>query len=107
MPKVLGLITAARSKGALIIYSVAVPGSVSTDVLKELAPATGETVLPPPGPDKFIGSDLEKMLKEKVKDVHIVDPTPDATLTLFACHPPHQAIQRYVVRGVFVSSTPA
>jgi sortase A len=41
------------------------------------------------------------------KDVHIVDPTPDATLTLFACHPPHQAIQRYVVRGVFVSSTPA
>src|SRR5438067_496283 len=40
------------------------------------------------------------------RDVHIVDPTPDATLTLFACHPPHQAIQRYVVRGVFVSSTP-
>jgi sortase A len=41
------------------------------------------------------------------KDVHIVDPTPDATLTLFACHPPHQAIQRYVVRASFVSSTPA
>ena len=41
------------------------------------------------------------------KDVHIVDPTSDATLTLFACHPPHQAIQRYVVRAVFVSSTPA
>ena len=40
------------------------------------------------------------------KDVHIVDPTPDATLTLFACHPPHQAIQRYVVRAAFVSSTP-
>jgi sortase A len=40
------------------------------------------------------------------KDVHIVDPTHDATLTLFACHPPHQAIQRYVVRAVFVSSTP-
>jgi sortase A len=40
------------------------------------------------------------------KDVHIVDPTPDATLTLFACHPPHQAIQRYVVLGRFVSSTP-
>jgi sortase A len=40
------------------------------------------------------------------KDVHIVDPTPDATLTLFACHPPHQAIQRYVIRAAFVSSTP-
>ena len=41
------------------------------------------------------------------KDVHIVDPTPDATLTLFACHPPHQAIQRYVIRAAFVSATPA
>jgi len=40
------------------------------------------------------------------RDVHIIDPTPDATLTLFACHPPHQAIQRYVVRAAFVSSTP-
>jgi sortase A len=40
------------------------------------------------------------------KDVHIVDPTRDATLTLFACHPPHQAIQRYVVRAALVSSTP-
>ncbi len=33
------------------------------------------------------------------KDVHIVDPTPDATVTLFACHPKHSARQRYVVRG--------
>jgi sortase A len=40
------------------------------------------------------------------KDVHIVDPTPDATLTLFACHPPGSARQRYVVRAAFVSSTP-
>ena len=41
------------------------------------------------------------------KDVHIVNPTPDATVTLFACHPPGSARQRYVVRGAFVSSTPA
>ena len=41
------------------------------------------------------------------KDVHIVNPTPDATLTLFACHPPGSARQRYVVRGAFVSSRPA
>jgi sortase A len=33
------------------------------------------------------------------RDVHIVDPTPDATVTLFACHPKHSARQRYVVRG--------
>jgi sortase A len=40
------------------------------------------------------------------KDVHIVNPTDDATVTLFACHPPGSARQRYVVRGSFVSSTP-
>jgi sortase A len=41
----------------------------------------------------------------KPTDVHIVNPTPDATMTLFACHPPGRAIQRYVVRGVFVAKT--
>ncbi|MFL5030980.1 MAG: isochorismatase family protein, partial [Xanthobacteraceae bacterium] len=35
------------------------------DILKELTPAAGELVLPPLGPDKFIGSDLEKTLKER------------------------------------------
>jgi nicotinamidase-related amidase len=63
--KVKKFVEEARGKGALIIYSVAVPGSVATDVLKELAPAAGEQVLPPLGPDKFINSDLEKTLKDK------------------------------------------
>ena len=63
--KVRDLVTQARAKGALIIYSVAVPGSVPADILTELTPAAGETVLPPLGPDKFIGSDLEKTLKDK------------------------------------------
>jgi nicotinamidase-related amidase len=65
VPKVKKLVEEARAKGALIIYSVAVPGSVPTDVLKDLMPAPGEQVLPPLGPDKFIGSDLEKTLKNK------------------------------------------
>jgi len=65
VPKVKAFVEAARAKGALIIYSVAVPGSVPGDVLKELAPAAGEQVLPPLGPDKFINSDLEKTLRDK------------------------------------------
>jgi nicotinamidase-related amidase len=65
VPKVKKVVEEARAKGALIIYSVAVPGSVPGDVLKELAPASGEQVLPPLGPDKFINSDLEKTLKDK------------------------------------------
>jgi nicotinamidase-related amidase len=65
VPKVLALVKDARAKGAFIVYSVAVPGSVASDILKELTPAAGEPVLPPLGPDKFIGSDLEKTLKDK------------------------------------------
>ena len=65
VPKVVALVNKARENGALIIYSVAVPNSVPTDILKELTPATGEQVLPPLGPDKFINSDLEKTLKDK------------------------------------------
>lgn len=65
VPKVKKFIEEARAKGALIIYSVAVPGSKPSDVLKALAPAAGELVLPPLGPDKFIHSDLEKTLHDK------------------------------------------
>jgi nicotinamidase-related amidase len=65
VPKVVKLVDEARGKGALIIYSVAVPNSVPGDILPELKPAAGEQVLPPLGPDKFINSDLEKTLKDK------------------------------------------
>jgi sortase A len=40
------------------------------------------------------------------KDTWIVDPTPDATMTLFACHPPGSAKQRIVVRGVYAGRVP-
>lgn len=36
----------------------------------------------------------------------IADPTPDATVTLFACHPKRSAKQRYVVRGTLVGWAP-
>lgn len=65
VPKVAKFVEEARAKGALIIYSVAVPKSVPADILPELKPAAGEEVLPPLGPDKFINSDLEKTLKDK------------------------------------------
>ena len=65
VPKVLKFVSEARGKGALIIYSVAVPNSVPADILPDLTPAAGEQVLPPLGPDKFINSDLEKTLKDK------------------------------------------
>jgi nicotinamidase-related amidase len=65
VPTVVKFVTEARAKGTLIIYSVAVPNSVPADILPALTPASGEQVLPPLGPDKFINSDLEKTLKDK------------------------------------------
>jgi len=65
VPKVEKLIAEARRTGVFVIYSVAVPGSTAADILKQLAPAAGEPVLPPLGPDKFIGSELDQMLKER------------------------------------------
>jgi sortase A len=56
------------------------------------------------------GTFTYKMTRHQIvtpKDVHIVNPTKDASVTLFACHPPGSARQRYVVNGVFVSSAPA
>ncbi|HZI38173.1 MAG TPA: class E sortase [Acidimicrobiia bacterium] len=37
----------------------------------------------------------------KPTDTWIVNPTQDATLTIFACHPPGSAAKRIVIRGVF------
>jgi len=65
VPKVEKLIAEARRTGVFVIYSVAVPGSTAADILRQLAPAAGEPVLPPLGPDKFIGSELDQMLKER------------------------------------------
>ena len=65
VPKVQKFVAEARARGALVIYSVAVAGSTAADILKELTPAAGELVLPPLGPDKFINSELEGLLRGK------------------------------------------
>src|SRR5262245_42834988 len=65
VPHVARLLAEARQKGAFIVYSVALPGSTAADILKEVAPASAEPVLPPLGPDKFVNSELDRMLKER------------------------------------------
>lgn len=55
------------------------------------------------------GTFTYKMTRQEIvspKDVWIVSPTPDATLTLFACHPPGSARQRIVVRGALAATAP-
>ena len=49
-----------------------------------------------------------KMTSQQIvnpSDTWIVNPTPDATLTLFACHPPGSAAHRIVVKGVYVGKS--
>lgn len=70
VPRIQGLLAQARAKGMPAIYSL-IPGSAVGDILKEVAPRGGEPVVTS-GPDKFLGTDLGKILKEKGAQTVIV-----------------------------------
>jgi nicotinamidase-related amidase len=63
IPKMKKLLDYARSKGIFVVYSLSA-GAVPGDVAADLAPMAGDPVVTS-GPDKFMGTDLEKILKEK------------------------------------------
>jgi len=63
IPAVAGLLKKARAHGAKVIFSLSAGAAVS-DIAKELAPAADEPVVTS-GPDKFMGTDLEKIIREK------------------------------------------
>jgi nicotinamidase-related amidase len=74
IPKVQKLLTEARAKGVFVVYSLG-GGATPADIAKELAPQGGEPIVTS-GPDKFFGTDLEKILKEKnVKTVIVTGTT--------------------------------
>ena len=64
IPKVKKLHDAARAAGATVIYSFAGAGDPHEIADPGLAPRDGEWMAQR-GPDKFLGSDLEKRLKDK------------------------------------------
>lgn len=71
IPGVKRLLALARTKGAPVVYSLS-PGAAAADIAQALAPRGDEPVVAS-GPDKFLGTDLEKILKEKgVKTVIVV-----------------------------------
>ena len=65
MSKMKTLLEDARARGMFVVYSVALPNTGEKDMMPEIVPKAGEPILPPLGPDKFLNSDFEKMLKEK------------------------------------------
>jgi nicotinamidase-related amidase len=71
IPKVAKLLTSARDAGIPVIYSLG-GGGAPADIAKELTPAKDEPVVSS-GLDKFVGTELESILKQKgIKTVIIV-----------------------------------
>ena len=64
LPKVQKLIGEARAKGILVLYTLA-GTSKRADIIKEVAPLDAEQSLSGAGPDKFVGIDLDAILKGK------------------------------------------
>ncbi|HMA50090.1 MAG TPA: isochorismatase family protein [Magnetospirillaceae bacterium] len=62
LPAVKKLLTEARAKGVLVLYTLAGTGK-RTDIVPEIAPTGNEQSLSGAGPDKFVGIDLETLLK--------------------------------------------
>jgi len=63
IPAVKKLLANARAKNMLVVYSL-ISKTTTADVIKDVAPVAGEpSVLS--GPDKFLHTDLEKILKDK------------------------------------------
>lgn len=63
IPSMKKLLDYARSKGILVVYSLSA-GAVPGDIAADLAPIEGDPVVTS-GPDKFMGTDLEKILKAR------------------------------------------
>jgi len=71
IPKVAKLLAAARAAGIPVMYSLG-GGGAPADILPEVTPAKDEPVVSS-GLDKFVGTDLENILRQKgVKTVIIV-----------------------------------
>jgi nicotinamidase-related amidase len=64
VPRLQKLVAGGRAKGMTVLYTLS-GTTTAADILKEIAPAPGDPVLPSFGPDKFMGNDLEKILKDK------------------------------------------
>jgi nicotinamidase-related amidase len=73
MPAMKKLLSEARAKGVLVVYSTAGKATAS-DILPDVAPAAGEPVVHS-SVDKFTGTDLDKILKDKGIHTVIVNGT--------------------------------
>jgi nicotinamidase-related amidase len=81
IPAVKKLLTAARAATANVIYSI-IANSTTADVIKDVAPMADEPHVQA-GPDKFLNTDLAKILKDKGIQTVIVTGTASNGAVLF------------------------
>jgi len=74
LPAMKKLLTEARAKGVMVVYSIAGKATSGADVLADIAPLPGDPVVKS-SVDKFVGTDLEKILKDKGIQTVIVNGT--------------------------------
>lgn len=82
IPRLKKLLGEARAKGALVIYTLS-GTTTAADVIKDVAPVAGDPVLPSFGPDKFMGNDMEKILKDRAIKTVIATGTGAHTSVLY------------------------
>jgi len=71
VPKIQDLLNQARAKGASVVFSIT-PAATPADIRKDVAPLEGEPMVKAMA-QKFLGTDLEKILKDKgIKTVVLV-----------------------------------
>ena len=82
VPNLQKLLSKARAEGMFVVYSVPGAGSTAKDILNAIAPLGDEPVLPPLGPDKFLSSDLESVLRSRGIEALILTGTAAHTTVL-------------------------
>jgi nicotinamidase-related amidase len=79
IPNVQKMLAEARAKGVLVVYSVGGSGTAA-DIATDLAPHATDPVVKS-GPDKFVGTDLDKILAGKaIKTVIITGTTAEGAV---------------------------
>lgn len=73
LPRLRAMLAEARAKGYLVVYSLAGPNTAA-DIATAIAPHDGDPVVKS-GPDKFVNTDLAKILAEHRIDTVIVTGT--------------------------------
>lgn len=81
IPAMKTLLAAARQAKASVVYSI-IANSTTADIIKDVAPIAGEPHVQA-GPDKFLNTDLEKILKDKGIQTVIVTGTASNGAVLF------------------------